>query len=162
MNKTRRWIWAGTAALAITTALAAGLWFGGGPTTRDGWEAASWAAGITAALWLVVTAIAWAATSRGPEQSESSVPSEPSDEPSAKPRGDGDGKAPNPDAAEPPPSPAPDGPTPSSHTVNTISGGVHGDAQAIQGENINIKSTHYRGDHHDYRGSTFIDKPDRD
>ncbi len=40
------------------------MWFGGGPSTRDGWEAASWAAGITTALALIVTAIAWVATSR--------------------------------------------------------------------------------------------------
>lgn len=79
MNKAR-WIWAGIAAIAIPAALAAGLWFGGGPTTRDGWEAAAWAASITAALWLTVTAITWAASSKtsapppaSPGQDESSV-----------------------------------------------------------------------------------------
>ncbi|WP_017614940.1 hypothetical protein [Nocardiopsis salina] len=149
MDKTRRWVLAGTAALAIATALGAGLWLGGGPTTRDGWEAASWASGITAALWLVVTAVTWAATSRGSE------PPEPPNEPS----GGVGGERPNPDAPEPPPSPTP-GSVPSSRTVNHISGGVHGNARVIQGENINIESSHHRGDHHD-RGSTFTDGQDR-
>ncbi|XKK39990.1 hypothetical protein HFP72_04110 [Nocardiopsis sp. ARC36] len=59
-----RWIWTTAATIAILAALGAGLWFGGGPTTREGWESASWAAGITTALALVVTAIAWAMASQ--------------------------------------------------------------------------------------------------
>ncbi|GAB3729156.1 hypothetical protein GCM10027590_36680 [Nocardiopsis nanhaiensis] len=50
------------AAVTIVAALGAGLWFGGGPTTRAGWEAAAWAAGITCALALAVNAIIWATT----------------------------------------------------------------------------------------------------
>ncbi|WP_435107206.1 hypothetical protein [Nocardiopsis synnemataformans] len=57
MTKTR-WIWASTATVAVLATLGAGLWFGGGPATRAGWEAAAWAAGITTALALIVTAIA--------------------------------------------------------------------------------------------------------
>lgn len=57
-----KWIGAVAAAVAIVGALAAGLWFGGGPTSREGWEAASWAAGVTAALALIVTAVVWAVT----------------------------------------------------------------------------------------------------
>ncbi|WP_158613037.1 hypothetical protein [Nocardiopsis sp. Huas11] len=62
MNRAR-WIRATAASVAISAELGAGLWFGGGPSTRDGREAASWPAGITTALALIL-AIAWAATSR--------------------------------------------------------------------------------------------------
>ncbi|MEE2038971.1 hypothetical protein Q8791_17280 [Nocardiopsis sp. CT-R113] len=65
MTKTR-WIWATAATITILAALGAGLWFGGGPTTREGWEAASWAAGVTAALALIVTALVWTTTSPSP------------------------------------------------------------------------------------------------
>ncbi|WP_435107074.1 hypothetical protein [Nocardiopsis synnemataformans] len=70
MNRAR-WIWAAAASVAIFAALGAGLWFGGGPGTRDGWEAASWSAGITTALALIVTAITWAVTSRSSPASPS-------------------------------------------------------------------------------------------
>ncbi|WP_150253392.1 hypothetical protein [Nocardiopsis deserti] len=69
-----RWIWAATASVAVPAALGAGLWLGGGPGTRDGWEAASWAAGITAALALIVTAVAWAATSKSSPAALSPTP----------------------------------------------------------------------------------------
>ncbi|WP_155979709.1 hypothetical protein [Nocardiopsis sp. CNS-639] len=59
-----RWVGAVAAAVAIVAALAARLWFGGGPTSREGWEAASWAAGITTALALLITIVAWAVTSK--------------------------------------------------------------------------------------------------
>ncbi|WP_304455499.1 hypothetical protein [Nocardiopsis sp. YSL2] len=59
-----RWIGAVVAGVAIVAALGAGLWFGGGPTSRGGWEAASWAAGITAALALVANVLVWATTAR--------------------------------------------------------------------------------------------------
>lgn len=59
-----KWIWAAAATIAVLAALGAGLWFGGGPATRGGWESASWAAGITAALASVVTVIAWAVGAR--------------------------------------------------------------------------------------------------
>lgn len=65
MIKTRR-IWAIAAAATILAALGTGLWFGDGPTTREGWEAASWAAGITAALALIVTVLVWTTTSTPP------------------------------------------------------------------------------------------------
>lgn len=61
MTKARR-IGATAAAVAIVAAIGAGLWFGGGPTTRAGWEAAAWTAGITCALALAVNAIIWATT----------------------------------------------------------------------------------------------------
>jgi hypothetical protein len=61
MTKARR-IGATAAALAIVAALGAGLWLGGGSTTREGWEAAAWTAGITCALTLAVNAIIWATT----------------------------------------------------------------------------------------------------
>lgn len=70
MTKTR-WIWAAAATAAILTALGAGLWFGGGPTTREGWETVFWVAGTTTALALIVTVISWATTSR------SSTPTQP-------------------------------------------------------------------------------------
>ncbi|MFE3459252.1 hypothetical protein ACFXKD_17050 [Nocardiopsis aegyptia] len=63
MNKAR-WIWAMAASIGILAALGAGLWFGGGPGTRNGWEAASWAAGIVAALALIATALTWAIVPR--------------------------------------------------------------------------------------------------
>ncbi|MDT0331781.1 hypothetical protein [Nocardiopsis lambiniae] len=66
MNKAR-WIGAITAAIAIMAALGAGLYFGGGPTTREGWEAAAWAAAITTALALAVNAVVWAATKQPPK-----------------------------------------------------------------------------------------------
>ncbi|MGW8439340.1 hypothetical protein ACWGKS_29730 [Nocardiopsis sp. NPDC055879] len=62
MNKTR-WIGVAAATVAIVAALSAGLWLGGGPSSRAGWEAASWTAGITAALSLVANVIVWATTS---------------------------------------------------------------------------------------------------
>jgi hypothetical protein len=69
MNKTR-WIGVAAAATAIVAALAGGLWFGGGPTSREGWEAASWIAGITTALALLANVIVWAATSAKPSPAE--------------------------------------------------------------------------------------------
>lgn len=71
MNKAR-WIWAAGVTVAILTVLGAGLWFGGGPTTRNGWESASWAAGIAAALWLAVTALARSITGTSPPPPTSS------------------------------------------------------------------------------------------
>ncbi|WP_160049426.1 hypothetical protein [Nocardiopsis sp. JB363] len=59
-----RWIWEAAASFAILAALRAGLWFGSGHRTRDGWKTASWPAGITTALALIVTSIAWTTTSR--------------------------------------------------------------------------------------------------
>ncbi len=61
MTKTR-WMWVALTTLAVLAALGAGLWFGGGPTTRNGWEAAAWAAAITATLGLPVNVVVWAAT----------------------------------------------------------------------------------------------------
>ncbi|MEU3231347.1 tetratricopeptide repeat protein [Nocardiopsis alba] len=58
-----RCIGAVAAAVAIIAALGMGLWFGGGPSSREGWEAASWSAGITTALSLVANVIVWAFTS---------------------------------------------------------------------------------------------------
>ncbi|QUX26900.1 hypothetical protein KGD83_16155 [Nocardiopsis akebiae] len=71
MNRAR-WIWAAAAIVAIFAALGAGLWFGGGPGTRDGWEAASWSAGITTTLALIVTAIAWATPAPPPRTGDGS------------------------------------------------------------------------------------------
>lgn len=70
-----RWIGVVAAGAAIVAALAAGLWFGGGPTSREGWEAASWTAGITTALALIANVIVWASTSTQPS------PAEPPDTP---------------------------------------------------------------------------------
>ncbi|WP_160051513.1 hypothetical protein [Nocardiopsis sp. FR26] len=61
MNKTR-WIWAGLTAVTILAALTTGLCFGGGPTTRNRWEADSRAAAFTGTLGLAVNVFAWAAT----------------------------------------------------------------------------------------------------
>lgn len=55
-----RWIWAGTGVVVVLGALAAGVGLGGGPTSRDGWEAAGWIAGVLAALALAVAAVRWA------------------------------------------------------------------------------------------------------
>ncbi|WP_017559640.1 NACHT domain-containing protein [Nocardiopsis baichengensis] len=49
------------AAAGILGTLAAALWWGGGPGTRAGWEAAAWGAAIVAALALIVAAARWAA-----------------------------------------------------------------------------------------------------
>lgn len=62
-----KWLLTAAAAVAVTVALAAALWLGGGPTQRSGWEAAGWAAGIISALALIATAAAWAA--RRPQDS---------------------------------------------------------------------------------------------
>ncbi|MGW5879908.1 hypothetical protein ACWFMI_25495 [Nocardiopsis terrae] len=70
-----RWIWATGATVMILAALGAGLWLGGGPATRDGWESASWVAGITATLWLIVTAINRANTSTTSTPPPTSTPS---------------------------------------------------------------------------------------
>ncbi|WP_157080186.1 hypothetical protein [Thermobifida cellulosilytica] len=61
MSSATRWFLAAAAAVAIVAGLALGLWLGGGPTQRTGWEAAGWAAGIICALALTTTAVAWAA-----------------------------------------------------------------------------------------------------
>lgn len=92
----------GAAALAIPAALGVGLWFGGGPTTRDGWEAASWAADITAAVWLVVTAVAWAASPRSSDGSRSDTAA-------------------------------------TGGVHNTVTGGVHGNAQVAQGRDVHLE-----------------------
>jgi hypothetical protein len=63
-----RYIWAIAAGVAILASLGVGLWLGGGPSTREGWEAASWAAAVTAALGMAATAIGRAATA--PSSSE--------------------------------------------------------------------------------------------
>ncbi|MEU3213775.1 hypothetical protein [Nocardiopsis alba] len=78
MNKAR-WIWATAVTIAILTALGVGLWFGGGSTTREGWETMSRAAGITAALVLFVAVIAWATTSRSSASTRSPNPTGRSD-----------------------------------------------------------------------------------
>ncbi|WP_306366322.1 hypothetical protein [Nocardiopsis sp. CC223A] len=66
-----RWIGVVVAAVAIVAALAAGLWFGGGPTSREGWEAAAWAGTIAVALSLIANAIVWASTSTKPSLTKS-------------------------------------------------------------------------------------------
>ena len=65
-----RWIWASTATVAALSTLGAGLWLGGGPTIRQGWEAVSWTVGITTTLWLVVTATLWVTSTTRPSSAD--------------------------------------------------------------------------------------------
>ncbi|NYH51310.1 tetratricopeptide (TPR) repeat protein [Nocardiopsis arvandica] len=69
---TAKWICAITSTILVLAALGVGLWFGGGPTTRDGWEAAAWAAGIATVLALPVNVFVWAVSHTSPPSGTSS------------------------------------------------------------------------------------------